>query len=154
MTQGMIGKLVSVLETTLSKLSRYDEGSLIGSILSFTVCILMTDTFHLDNVYAVLISYVGCLDCCRIYIYIYIYIYMYISDKCGIWGTYSIFAGMWNCRHRVRTICPAMWHNIPEDPSLFVILYSSPWVTGLCGVGVGLDYRRIQTIEGEALWYR
>jgi MUN domain len=28
---------VSVLEATLSKLSRYDEGSLIGSILSFTV---------------------------------------------------------------------------------------------------------------------
>ncbi|XP_049805298.1 calcium-dependent secretion activator-like [Schistocerca serialis cubense] len=36
MTQGMINKLLSVLETTLSKLSRYDEGSLIGSILSFT----------------------------------------------------------------------------------------------------------------------
>jgi len=68
MTQGMIGKLVSVLETTLSKLSRYDEGSLIGSILSFTVCILMTETFHLDNVYTVLISYVGCFDGCRIYL--------------------------------------------------------------------------------------
>lgn len=37
MTQGMIAKLVSVLEATLSKLGRYDEGSLIGSILSFTV---------------------------------------------------------------------------------------------------------------------
>lgn len=36
MTQGMIAKLVSVLEATLSKLGRYDEGSLIGSILSFT----------------------------------------------------------------------------------------------------------------------
>ncbi|XP_054280799.1 calcium-dependent secretion activator [Macrosteles quadrilineatus] len=36
MSQGMISKLVAVLETTLSKLSRYDEGSLIGSILSFT----------------------------------------------------------------------------------------------------------------------
>ncbi|KAF5288803.1 hypothetical protein FQA39_LY15231 [Lamprigera yunnana] len=36
MNQGMIGKLMSVLEATLSKLSRYDEGSLIGSILSFT----------------------------------------------------------------------------------------------------------------------
>ncbi|XP_019699908.1 calcium-dependent secretion activator isoform X1 [Harpegnathos saltator] len=36
MNQGMINKLVMVLETTLSKLSRYDEGSLIGSILSFT----------------------------------------------------------------------------------------------------------------------
>ncbi|XP_015112317.1 calcium-dependent secretion activator isoform X2 [Diachasma alloeum] len=36
MTQGMINKLISVLEATLSKLSRYDEGSFIGSILSFT----------------------------------------------------------------------------------------------------------------------
>ncbi|KAI4484228.1 hypothetical protein M0804_007684 [Polistes exclamans] len=36
MNSGMINKLVTVLETTLSKLSRYDEGSLIGSILSFT----------------------------------------------------------------------------------------------------------------------
>ncbi|XP_072402890.1 calcium-dependent secretion activator isoform X7 [Diabrotica undecimpunctata] len=34
--QGLTGKLMSVLEATLSKLSRYDEGSLIGSILSFT----------------------------------------------------------------------------------------------------------------------
>lgn len=38
MNQGLISKLMSVLEATLSKLSRYDEGSLIGSILSFTVC--------------------------------------------------------------------------------------------------------------------
>lgn len=37
MNQGMINKLITVLETTLSKLSRYDEGSLIGSILSLTV---------------------------------------------------------------------------------------------------------------------
>lgn len=37
MTQGLINKLVSVLEGVLSKLSRYDEGSLIGSFLSFTV---------------------------------------------------------------------------------------------------------------------
>ncbi|XKL65805.1 hypothetical protein PGB90_009225 [Kerria lacca] len=36
MSQGLINKLISVLEATLSKLSRYDEGSLIGSILSFT----------------------------------------------------------------------------------------------------------------------
>ncbi|KPU74921.1 uncharacterized protein Dana_GF19004, isoform E [Drosophila ananassae] len=36
MTQGLCGKLMSVLESTLSKLARYDEGSLIGSILSFT----------------------------------------------------------------------------------------------------------------------
>ncbi|XP_026473035.1 calcium-dependent secretion activator [Ctenocephalides felis] len=36
MNQGMITKLMSVLEASLSKLSRYDEGSLIGSILSFT----------------------------------------------------------------------------------------------------------------------
>jgi hypothetical protein len=37
MTQGLINKLVSVLEGVLSKLGRYDEGSLIGSFLSFTV---------------------------------------------------------------------------------------------------------------------
>lgn len=37
MSQGMINKLVSILEATLSKLSRYDEGSLIGSLLSFAV---------------------------------------------------------------------------------------------------------------------
>lgn len=37
MNQGVISKLISVLEASLSKLSRYDEGSLIGSILSFTV---------------------------------------------------------------------------------------------------------------------
>ncbi|XP_070150920.1 calcium-dependent secretion activator isoform X2 [Polyergus mexicanus] len=37
MNQGMINKLITVLEATLSKLSRYDEGSLIGSILSLTV---------------------------------------------------------------------------------------------------------------------
>ncbi|XP_074000165.1 calcium-dependent secretion activator 1 isoform X2 [Rhodnius prolixus] len=36
MSQGMISKLIAVLEATLSKMSRYDEGSLIGSILSFT----------------------------------------------------------------------------------------------------------------------
>ncbi|KAJ6641226.1 Calcium-dependent secretion activator 1 [Pseudolycoriella hygida] len=36
MNQGVISKLMSVLEASLSKLSRYDEGSLIGSILSFT----------------------------------------------------------------------------------------------------------------------
>ncbi|XP_014246144.1 calcium-dependent secretion activator isoform X5 [Cimex lectularius] len=36
MSQGMIAKLIAVLEATLSKMSRYDEGSLIGSILSFT----------------------------------------------------------------------------------------------------------------------
>lgn len=36
MNQGIISKLMSVLEASLSKLSRYDEGSLIGSILSLT----------------------------------------------------------------------------------------------------------------------
>ncbi|CAH1103494.1 unnamed protein product [Psylliodes chrysocephalus] len=36
MVQGLISKMMSVLEATMSKLSRYDEGSLIGSILSFT----------------------------------------------------------------------------------------------------------------------
>ncbi|XP_033214599.1 calcium-dependent secretion activator isoform X3 [Belonocnema kinseyi] len=37
MSQGMINKLVTVLEATLSKLSRYDEGSLLGAVLSFAV---------------------------------------------------------------------------------------------------------------------
>jgi hypothetical protein len=37
MTQALLSKLMSVLESSLSKLSRYDEGSLIGSLLSFTV---------------------------------------------------------------------------------------------------------------------
>ncbi|KAB7508014.1 Calcium-dependent secretion activator, partial [Armadillidium nasatum] len=36
MTQGMVAKLLSVIESVLSKLGRYDEGSFIGSILSFT----------------------------------------------------------------------------------------------------------------------
>eukprot|EP00096_Caligus_rogercresseyi_P001756 TRINITY_DN1296_c0_g1_i14.p1 TRINITY_DN1296_c0_g1~~TRINITY_DN1296_c0_g1_i14.p1 ORF type:complete len:414 (-),score=85.81 TRINITY_DN1296_c0_g1_i14:811-2052(-) len=36
MKVGLVGKLVSVLESVLSKLGRYDEGSVIGSILSFT----------------------------------------------------------------------------------------------------------------------
>ncbi|XP_031616765.1 calcium-dependent secretion activator isoform X3 [Contarinia nasturtii] len=36
MNLGLINKLMSVLEASLSKLSRYDEGSFIGSILSFT----------------------------------------------------------------------------------------------------------------------
>lgn len=57
MTQGMISKLVSVLETTLSKLSRYDEGSLIGSILSFTVCSPPhRSSYCLDIVCAVMVS--------------------------------------------------------------------------------------------------
>ncbi|XP_045133756.1 calcium-dependent secretion activator-like isoform X7 [Portunus trituberculatus] len=36
MTQGMADKLLSVLDSVISKLGRYDEGSFIGSILSFT----------------------------------------------------------------------------------------------------------------------
>ena len=44
MNQGMISKLTSVLEATLSKLSRYDEGSFIGSILSFTVIFLFLNS--------------------------------------------------------------------------------------------------------------
>jgi len=43
MNQGMINKLITVLEATLSKLSRYDEGSLIGSILSLTVFALFNN---------------------------------------------------------------------------------------------------------------
>ena len=37
MVSGLVAKLVSVLEAVIAKLGRYDEGSLIGSILSFTV---------------------------------------------------------------------------------------------------------------------
>lgn len=37
MTTGLIAKLMNVLEGTMSKLSRYDEGSLIGSIMSLAV---------------------------------------------------------------------------------------------------------------------
>ena len=33
----LIGKLISVLEKTLGKLSAYDEGSMMGSFLSFAV---------------------------------------------------------------------------------------------------------------------
>lgn len=47
MTQGLINKLVSVLEATLGKLGRYDEGSLIGSLLSFTVNIYFTTTSNI-----------------------------------------------------------------------------------------------------------
>ncbi|XP_064486582.1 calcium-dependent secretion activator 1-like isoform X3 [Ornithodoros turicata] len=36
MQSGLIGKLTSILEATLSKLSRYDEGSLLAPILSLT----------------------------------------------------------------------------------------------------------------------
>ena len=37
MKVGLVAKFVSVLESALSKLGRYDEGSIVGSILSFTV---------------------------------------------------------------------------------------------------------------------
>jgi hypothetical protein len=36
-TEQLTAKFLSVLENTLAKLGRYDEGSFIGSILSFTV---------------------------------------------------------------------------------------------------------------------
>lgn len=45
MNHGMITKLITVLEATLSKLSRYDEGSLIGSILSLTVFVSFNPSF-------------------------------------------------------------------------------------------------------------
>lgn len=54
MNQGMINKLMSVLEAVLSKLSRYDEGSLIGSILSFTVSIHMESKIEVSNDFDVL----------------------------------------------------------------------------------------------------
>lgn len=37
MSEGFINKLMSVLDGSLSKLARYDEGSLIGSLMSFAV---------------------------------------------------------------------------------------------------------------------
>jgi len=50
MNQGMINKLITVLEATLSKLSRYDEGSLIGSILSLTVFASFNNLMKTQNV--------------------------------------------------------------------------------------------------------
>lgn len=49
MNQGMINKLITVLEATLSKLSRYDEGSLIGSILSLTVFASFNDNLAMNQ---------------------------------------------------------------------------------------------------------
>ncbi len=37
MRVALVAKLISVLESVLSKLGRYDEGNLIGSFLTFTV---------------------------------------------------------------------------------------------------------------------
>ena len=37
MKVGLVAKLVSVLDSVMSKLGRYDEGTVIGSFLSFTV---------------------------------------------------------------------------------------------------------------------
>ena len=37
MQGGLLAKLESIMESTLSKLSRYDEGSLLAPILSLTV---------------------------------------------------------------------------------------------------------------------
>lgn len=55
MNLGLINKLMSVLEASLSKLSRYDEGSLIGSILSFTV-----NSLKLFLIW----NHFGLIDCC------------------------------------------------------------------------------------------
>jgi len=55
MNQGMINKLITVLEATLSKLSRYDEGSLIGSILSLTVFASFNNLMKTQNVIRVTI---------------------------------------------------------------------------------------------------
>ena len=37
MRTALVGKLISVLEKVLSSLGRYDEGNMMGSILSFAV---------------------------------------------------------------------------------------------------------------------
>lgn len=47
---GVVSRLLSVLESVISKLARYDEGSILGSILSFTVISLFLPAlflFHL-----------------------------------------------------------------------------------------------------------
>lgn len=48
MNLGLINKLMSVLEASLSKLSRYDEGSFIGSILSIAVSVFIY-LFYLNH---------------------------------------------------------------------------------------------------------
>ena len=40
MRTALVGKLISVLEKVLSSLGRYDEGNMMGSILSFAVRIV------------------------------------------------------------------------------------------------------------------
>jgi len=131
MTQGMIGKLVSVLETTLSKLSRYDEGSLIGSILSFTVCILMTETFHLDNVYTVLISYVGCLDCCRIYL-----INVGFEVVTAFLLNVQVFWDVKLCHHRVRELFVPP-SDITSQKTRLCSVYCTVVLESLDDVGLG-----------------
>ncbi len=37
MKANLVGKLIQVLKSVLDKLGRYDEGTLVGSFLSFTV---------------------------------------------------------------------------------------------------------------------
>ena len=41
MRTALVGKLISVLEKVLSSLGRYDEGNMMGSILSFAVRIVL-----------------------------------------------------------------------------------------------------------------
>ena len=41
MRTALVGKLISVLEKVLSSLGRYDEGNMMGSILSFAVRIVV-----------------------------------------------------------------------------------------------------------------
>ena len=38
---GVVSRLLSVLESVIGKLARYDEGSILGSILSFTVILFL-----------------------------------------------------------------------------------------------------------------
>ena len=44
---GVVTRLLSVLESVISKLARYDEGSILGSILSFTVNVSFRNIFYL-----------------------------------------------------------------------------------------------------------
>lgn len=54
--QALLAKYMAVLDATMTKLGRYDEGSLIGSILSFTVSIFMSFSI-------IVYSKVQCLSC-------------------------------------------------------------------------------------------
>lgn len=52
---GVVTRLLSVLESVISKLARYDEGSILGSILSFTVNVPFRYIFYLIILFQLLV---------------------------------------------------------------------------------------------------